>query len=90
VGEADTVPFEAEIGPHKGRTIGRQTADGTRGWRIDFDPKDPNKGFHLNWWDRSGGKKRASWLYGYVTVEGGTEAQFLDLLQHAFGNVHGQ
>lgn len=84
----DSVPFVAELGPHKGKVIGRVSPDGTRGWRIDFDPDDPAKGFHVNWWDRSGGRKRADWRYGYAHVEGGTEAQFLDLLQHAFGNLH--
>ncbi len=84
----DSVPFLSELGPHRGRTIGRMSPDGTRGWRIDFDPNDPSKGFHVNWWDRSGGNKRADWIYGYSHVTGGTEAQFLDLLRHAFGNVH--
>jgi hypothetical protein len=84
----DAVPFISELGPHKGKTIGRMSPDGTRGWRIDFDPSDPSKGFHVNWWDRSGGKKRADWLYGYSHVPGGTEGQFLNLLRHAFGNVH--
>jgi len=84
----DAVHFVSELGPHKGKTIGRMSPDGSRGWRIDFDPKDPTKGFHVNWWDHSGGRKRVDWLYGYSHVTGGTERQFLDLLRHAFGNVH--
>lgn len=60
----DSVPFISELGPHKGKTIGRMSPDGTKGWRIDFDPNNPQKGFHINWWDRSGGTKRADWLYG--------------------------
>ena len=84
----DAVPFISELGPHKGKTVGRMSPDGTKGWRIDLDPNDPSKGFHVNWWDRSGGRKRAEWIYGYSHVEGGSEGQFLDLLRHAFGNVH--
>jgi hypothetical protein len=84
----DAVPFIQKLGPHKGKTTGRVSPDGNKGWRIDFDPKDPSKGFHVNWWDKSGGKSRADRLYGYSHVTGGTEAQYLDLLRHAFGNVH--
>ncbi len=87
IGE-ETIPFLSEVGPNIGKTVGRMSPDGVRGWRIDFDPSDSSKGFHVNWWDRTGGKKRVDWFYGYVQVEGGTEEQFLDLLKHAFGNVH--
>ena len=50
-----------------------------RGWRLDFDP---NKGFHVNWWDRSAGPKRVDWLYGANKIEGGTLDQFWQTLQH--------
>jgi hypothetical protein len=43
-------PFVQELGPHKGRVTGMQNADGSSGWRIDFDTRG-NKGFHVNWWN---------------------------------------
>ncbi len=49
---ATTVPFVQEMGPWKGWVTGVQTADGLRGWRLDFDTRT-DKGFHINWWDRS-------------------------------------
>ena len=67
-----------EIGPFKGRVTGRMSPDGLRGWRIDFD----KKGFHVNWWDRTGGAKRADWTYGANIIEGGTWDDFTSLLQH--------
>ena len=78
----DAVNFVQEIGPLKGRVTGRQSRDGLRGWRIDFDPNDPAKGFHVNWWDRSGGTKRDKWFYGVNVVEGGTYDDYLELMQH--------
>jgi hypothetical protein len=55
------------------------SADGLRGWRIDFDKK---KGFHVNWWDRSAGPNRSNWLYGANTVKGGTQDTFWSTLEH--------
>ncbi len=75
----DAVNFIQEIGPLKGQITGRMSPDGLRGWRLDFDPK---KGFHVNWWDRSAGPKRADWLYGANKIEGGTLDQFWQTLQH--------
>ncbi len=69
----DSVDFVQQIGPFKGRVTGRQSQDGLRGWRIDWDEK---KGFHVNWWDRTGGRKRDSWKYGANIVEGGTRDDF--------------
>jgi hypothetical protein len=51
----DAVDFVAEIGPLKGKVVERMSPDGVRGWRVDFGP---NKGFQINWWNRSGGPKR--------------------------------
>jgi hypothetical protein len=68
------------VGPSRGMVIGSKTADGLRGWRIDWDP---TKGFHVNWWDYSAGVgHRRNWLYGANIVRGGTEADYLALLQH--------
>jgi filamentous hemagglutinin len=75
----DAVDFVQEIGPLKGQTTGRMSPDGLRGWRIDFDP---DKGFHVNWWDRSAGMSRSDWLYGANKIEGGTLDQFQQTIQH--------
>ncbi|NLU72178.1 type IV secretion protein Rhs [Streptomyces sp. HNM0575] len=60
----DAQPFVQEIGPHKGRVTGMQSPDGMRGWRIDLDPHNPEKGFHVNWWVRHGPKRSDGWEYG--------------------------
>ena len=36
-----------------GKIIGRQSADGKVGWRLDYDPV---KGTHINTWDWRNGK----------------------------------
>ncbi|MEU7026456.1 putative T7SS-secreted protein [Streptomyces sp. NPDC046275] len=78
----DQVPFVQEIGPHAGRVTGMQSPDGTRGWRIDFDPDNPEKGFHINWWVRIGKKRSDQWRTGANTIDGGTEDDYLAILEH--------
>jgi len=63
----------------KGLVVGSASRDGLRGWRIDFDS---TKGFHVNWWDKTSGAARSGWLYGANVVEGATQKDFLNLLQH--------
>lgn len=75
----DSVDFIQEIGPNVGRVTGRMSPDGARGWRIDFDEE---YGFHVNWWDRTGGRKRPNWYFGLNLIEGGTEAKYIELLRH--------
>ena len=75
----DAIPFVQEIGPDAGRVTGMQSPDGLQGWRLDWDP---GKGFHVNWWDRTVGPKRATWYYGANVVEGGTWDAYQDLLSH--------
>ncbi|MEW2621661.1 putative T7SS-secreted protein [Streptomyces sp. NPDC048106] len=66
----DATPFVQEIGPQKGRVTGMQSPDGTRGWRVDYDAKNPDKGFHVNWWVRDGLKRSSgSWDYGAAVVK---------------------
>ncbi len=77
----DAIPFVNEVGPLKGRVTGSMSPDGLRGWRLDFDSK---KGFHVNWWDRTGGARRDSWLYGSNSVPGKSYDDFLQLLEHGF------
>jgi hypothetical protein len=79
----DSILYRSELGPQKGWVVGRSTKDGARGWRVDWDSV---KGYHINWWDYTGGKKRASWLYGAVVISGGTWDDYIEFLRHAFGN----
>ena len=44
----DAVSKIGKFGTQEGRVVGRQSADASRGWRIDFDPE---KGAHYNWWN---------------------------------------
>ena len=79
----DSVPFISDLGPQKGWNVGRQSKDGLRGWRMDWDPE---KGYHMNWWDKTGGAKRTDWLYGAIKIDGGTWQDYIELLKHGFGN----
>lgn len=70
-----------EISPFKGRVTGMQSSDGMRGWRVDFDPKDPDKGFHFNWWVRDGAKRSSGgWQSGANVVTGGTYDDYVSPL----------
>jgi hypothetical protein len=75
----DTVKYISEVGPMRGQVVGSSSRDGLRGWRIDFDK---GKGYHVNWWDKTGGNARSTWWYGANQIEGGTYGDFLFFLQH--------
>jgi hypothetical protein len=79
----DAVPFMQEIGPNGGKLYsGMRSADGTRGWRIDFD-RDSVKGVHVNWWDRSSGLKCDSgWKGGAAILDGFTGGDYLQIINH--------
>jgi hypothetical protein len=53
--------YNPKTGQGTGTLIGMQTSDHIRGWRIDND-KD---GYHINWWDWSGGKKGNGGAFGH-------------------------
>ena len=53
--------------------------DGLRGWRIDWSEE---KGFHVNWWDRTQGAKRVNQYYGSNKIEGGTYDKYKDTFDH--------
>jgi RHS repeat-associated protein len=76
----DATDFIQEVGPMRGRITGRQSPNGERGWRIDWDGK--GKDVHVNWWDRSAGKARSDWLYGSIHVEGASWDTYQDILSH--------
>jgi hypothetical protein len=81
--ENDAVPFLQEIGPHgKNVYTGMKSPDGMRGWRIDFDPESPTKGFHINWWFRQGPKRKDGWYYGAVTIKNATKESYQEILNH--------
>jgi len=76
-----------DVGPNEVATVGKlgladgavngyRSADGKKGWRIDFDPK---KGTHLNWYDWSSGKAGQGGRWGAERFTGG-EAEFVDYL----------
>jgi hypothetical protein len=78
----DAVPFVQEIGPWKGRVTGMQSPDGMRGWRVDLDPKNPDKGFHVNWWVKNGPKRSDGWQSGANVIRGGTDQDYWEIMQH--------
>jgi len=44
----DAVPFLQKAGPYKNKVYtGMRSEDKTKGWRLDFDSSDPNKGTHI-------------------------------------------
>ena len=79
----DTVSFLQEAGPHSNNVYtGMQSSDGMSGWRIDFDPQNPEKGFHVNWWFQQGPKRRDGWYYGAIEIEGGTQQDYWEIINH--------
>lgn len=52
---ADAKPVVGRLGSSagNGKIVGRQSADGKVGWRLDYDP---DKGIHINVWDYTNGK----------------------------------
>lgn len=76
----ELVDFVSDVGPQSGRILGKQTPDGLRDWRLDWGP---DKGFHVNWWDRTANpKNRAQWFYGAVKVPGKSWQDYIELIQH--------
>lgn len=73
------VPFVQEIGPWKGHVTGSMSPDGLRGWRLDVDEA---KGLHVNWWDKTGGRKRNDWHYGANRILGKGQDDFDELVSH--------
>ncbi len=56
-------PVYGRLGDAAGQFVGMQSADGKKGFRLDYAPQDPNDpakpfGPHFNWWDRTEGTKR--------------------------------
>lgn len=77
----DAIPFVQKIGPKKGNVSGMQSPDGSKGWRIDFDPDNPDKGFHINWWNKKG-KKRKDWVLGTIVIDKGSYKDYLEIIDH--------
>jgi len=74
--EGPTQPYRGTTGPQEGRVVGRQSLDGKRGWRIDYDPKDPSKGYHINWWDWSQGNRGRGGVTGANHIDGMTPEEY--------------
>lgn len=77
----DKRKYVGKFGPAKDKVTGFESADGKRGFRIDFDPDDPEKGLHYNWWDWTMGKRESGGRSGAEVIEGGTEKQFMQILE---------
>jgi hypothetical protein len=75
----DSKPFMITLSRSKGygKIGGRQTADGKKGWRLDYDPE---KGLHINIWDYTKGKGSKS--YKSNIRFDGNEDTFVSLLKH--------
>jgi RHS repeat-associated protein len=69
----DAVSHVGRTGPFSGKVTGQKSADGSRGFRIDYDS---NKGAHVNWWN---GKQK-----GAIPFDGG-----LDHAKRIVDNVMG-
>jgi hypothetical protein len=79
---AEQVPhFVESVGPGNAHLVGRRNGymspDGTRGWRLDYSPR---QGTHINWWRTEGGVR----YQGAISV-GADEPTFLRLLDGHFG-----
>jgi hypothetical protein len=84
----DAIPYLSEVGPQKGKTyVGMQSPDGKSGWRIDWDPKNPKKGLHVNWWKNFDRTKKRSELgpesqRGYYEIPDATYQDYMDIVRH--------
>lgn len=78
----DAVPFLQKIGPYENKIYtGMQSKDGTRGWRVDFDPKNP-KTTHINWWYIPDAAKQKTRYKGMISIENATQDIYWDILSH--------
>lgn len=66
-----------EVSAGYNQVIGRQTADGKKGWRLDYDPQ---KGPHVNTWDYTKGKGPDKAIKKVIPFDG-TETTFKILLK---------
>ncbi|MFC8373041.1 hypothetical protein ACFUIT_34630 [Streptomyces sp. NPDC057239] len=67
--------------------VGMSSPDGKSGWRIDWDPKDPEKGLHVNWWRNFDQSMKRSEMgpetkRGYFTVPGAGLQEYRDIIRH--------
>jgi hypothetical protein len=70
-------PTKGTLHDAEGRINGFQSADGKRGFRIDFDPE---KGAHYNWYDWSKGNKGSGGRWGAEYFPA-TKEQYLQMLK---------
>lgn len=68
----------ARLGSARGLVHGAQSADGRRGWRLDFDPE---KGPHFNWYDWSKGKRGAGGRWAAEMFPGNEQGYLEALMQ---------
>lgn len=84
LGNAKVPHFVESVGSGNAHLVGRMngymSSDGSRGWRLDYDPKKGGKGLHINWWRTEYGIVHN----GAISING-DEATFFRLLQGHFG-----
>jgi hypothetical protein len=73
----DRVPMDGRLGDGRGSVVGFRSADGQRGFRVDYDP---DKGIHYNWFDWTRGNKGAGGRWGAEVFPGSRE-QYVALLR---------
>ncbi|MCB9235039.1 MAG: hypothetical protein H6581_25520 [Bacteroidia bacterium] len=71
-------PHLGKFGTQKGKVTGFESADGGKGFRLDFDPQ--TKGAHINWWNEATNQK------GAILFEGTEDSvhQILDMLTKTY------
>jgi len=79
----DSIPFLQEKGPYKDKIYtGMQSLDETRGWRLDFDPTDPSKAVHINWWFKPDLNQPRVRYKGMIKIDKATQDIYWDILSH--------
>lgn len=79
-------PVYGRLGDSQGQFVGLQSADGLRGFRLDYatpDPSNPNRpsGPHVNWWDRTLGSTRGQGERKGAEYYPGTQQEYQRQLQ---------
>lgn len=78
----ETYPYLQKIGPYRNMVYtGMKNKDGSRGWRLDFDPNDIDKGVHVNWWYKPDINSK-SIFKGTIKIENANQDIFQDILSH--------
>jgi len=79
----DAVPFLQEVGPYQYKVYtGMRSSDKSRGWRLDFDPNNPEKGMHINWWYAPDPLRPKLEYRGMLKIDKSTQDIYWEILSH--------